>query len=285
MSVSNKGGMVSMAKKNEQPNIKKAGLYIRVSSRRQAEEGYSLEAQRKHLEDYCRFNEFEVYRVYKDEGISGKSLNKREGLLELLKDAEAGIINKVICMKLDRISRNTKDLLTMVENFKKWNVEFVCSKDNIDTASAVGRMFLTILSAVAQFESDVAKERTSDAKMELAAEGKFAGNNIPLGYSYDKLTKEFSVVESEAVIVERVFNEYSSGKSMYAIAKGFNQDGLKTKQGKEFMNPTIKKILTNGFYSGRYAYEGIISKGTHEAIISDRLFNKVQEILGNEEAF
>jgi hypothetical protein len=51
------------------------------------------------------------------------------------------------------------------------------------------------------------------------------------------------------------------------------------------MNPTIKKILTNGFYSGRYAYEGIISKGTHEAIISDRLFNKVQEILGNEEAF
>lgn len=275
-----------MAKKQKQvhDNINMAGLYIRVSSKRQAEEGYSLEAQRRYLEDFCKFNEIKIYKVYKDEGISGKSLNKREGLQELLHDAEAGQVNKVICMKLDRISRNTKDLLTMVENFKKWDVDFICSKDNIDTSTAVGRMFLTILSAVAQFESDVAKERTADAKMELATEGKFAGNNIPLGYSYYKITKEFSIIEEEAVIVERVFNEYSSGKSMYAIAKGLNNDGIKTKQGKEFMNPTIKKILTNNFYTGLYEYEGIISKGTHEAIISDRLFNKVQDMLGLSEA-
>jgi len=92
-----------------------AGLYIRVSSKRQAEEGYSLDAQERNLKDYCRMMEWNVAGIYADEGISGKKID-RPSLQRLLTDAKEGKINKIVTLKLDRISRNVKDMLLITDD-------------------------------------------------------------------------------------------------------------------------------------------------------------------------
>lgn len=257
----------------------KAGLYIRVSSRAQAEEGYSLEAQERKLRDYCSFQGYGVYDIYKDEGISGKKASSRPELQRLLQDAKAGHVQKIVVVKLDRISRNTRDMLNIVDELNKTNTGFICVNDNIDTSTATGNMFLTILSAVAQFESDIGRERTLSAKEELSKQGKFAGGNIAYGYNYDKDAKEFSINEHEEVIVTRIFSDYIGGKSANKIATELNNESIMTKRNGTWQAKQVLVILSNKFYTGQLEWEGIINKGTHEAIISERQFNKVQKLL------
>lgn len=256
----------------------KAGLYIRVSSKQQADEGYSLEAQERKLKAYCELQGFTIGDIYKDEGISGKKVNRPE-LQRLMSDIRTGRIQKVIVVKLDRISRNTRDLLNIVDELNKTNTAFICINDNIDTSTATGKMFLTILSAVAQFESDITKERTLTAKEELSRQGKFAGGNISYGYDYDKDTKEFTINEQEASIVERIFTQCLEGKSANRIANDLNSDSISTKRGNKWYAQQVLDILNNRFYTGRLEWEGIITPSHHEAIISERQFNKVQKVL------
>ena len=108
-------------KKKQTLDSVSAGLYLRVSSKRQAEEGYSLDAQERNLKDYCRMMEWNVIEVYKDEGISGKKI-ERPSLQRLLSDAKEGKINKIVTLKLDRISRNVRDMLIITEELESWGV-------------------------------------------------------------------------------------------------------------------------------------------------------------------
>lgn len=255
-----------------------AALYIRVSSREQAEEGYSLAAQEATLRQYCKALGWHVQNVYKDEGISGKSL-KRPGLTSLLEDVQNGWVNKIVTLKLDRLSRNSKDLLVLTDDLDKRGVSVCYIKDQIDTSTAAGKMLRTIMAAMAQFESDVAKERTLSVKEELARQGKFVGGNIPYGYDYDRLDREFLINEAEATVVERVFNEYLTGATTYGIAQRLNKEAIPTKRGGKWQAVTVENILANGFYTGQLRWEGIINKGTHQAIISERQYNKVQRRL------
>lgn len=259
----------------------RAALYIRVSSRQQAEEGYSLEAQERKLRAFCEMQGYMIHDVYRDEGVSGKKIDRPE-LQRMLSDVKAGKIQKVIVVKLDRISRNTRDMLNLVEELNQTNTAFICVNDNIDTSTATGKMFLTILSAVAQFESDIGKERTLSAKEELSRQGKFAGGNIPFGYAYDKENKAFIINEAEEPVVTRIFTDYATGKPANRIATELNSEDIKTKRNGTWQAKQILTILSNKFYTGFLEWEGIINKGEHEAIIAERQFNKVQRMLAGD---
>ena len=254
------------------------GLYLRVSSKRQAEEGYSLDAQERNLKDYCRMMEWNVVGIYTDEGISGKKM-ERPSLQRLLADAKDGKINKIVTLKLDRISRNVKDMLLITEDLEEWNVSLACVKDNIDTSTAAGKLIRTVLCAIAQFESDISSERTYFAKHELALQGRFAGGTISYGYTYNKETKEFEIDEERAEVVEEIFKDFASGATMYQIAKGLNDKRVLTNRGGKWQQNTVRLILENPFYTGSLEWEGIVNKGTHEAIIPDRLYWKVKKQL------
>ncbi len=255
-----------------------AGLYIRVSSREQAEEGYSLVAQENTLRQYCMMMGWEVIDIFKDEGISGKN-TQRAGLQQMLDSARKKNINKIVTLKLDRLSRNSKDLLILTDDLEKIGVSICYVKDQIDTSTAAGKMLHTIMSAMAQFESDVAKERTLSIKEELSRQGKFAGGNISYGYEYDKENRAFIISDSEAGIVEQIFSKYINGETPYKIAKGFNTANIPTKRGGKWQVVQVLNILQNRFYTGQLEWQGIINKGTHEAIIGDRQFNKVKRLL------
>ena len=269
-----------MAKKkvNLQTSAIQAGLYVRVSSREQADEGHSLVAQENTLRQYCMMMGWQVIDIYKDEGISGKN-TQRAGLQRMLDSVRKKNINKIVTLKLDRLSRNSKDLLILTDSLEKIGVSICYVKDQIDTSTASGKMLHTIMSAMAQFESDVAKERTLSIKEELSRQGKFVGSNISYGYDYDRTKKEFVINEHEAVIVEQIFSKYIKGETSYKIAKAFNTANIPTKRGGRWQSVQILNILQNKFYTGQLEWQGIINKGEHEAIITERQFNKVQRQL------
>lgn len=281
--ISKEKGADGMGKSKGSEGSINAVLYIRVSSTQQVEEGCSLETQEKILRQYCEVMDWKVEEVYKDKGVSGKRIN-RPSLQRMFKDIKKGKIQKVVILKLDRISRNTKDILDITEELETSNVSLVCVKDNIDTSTAAGKLMRTVLSAIAQFESDIAKERTLTVKEELARQGRFVGGCIPYGYDYNKDTREFSINEAEAEIVERIFNQYLQGATPYRIASELNAEGVPTKRGGKWQVNQVLTILNNSFYTGVLEWQGIINKESHEGIITERIFRKVQRKLSVKNA-
>lgn len=279
-----------MARKKANSETINCALYIRVSSKGQVEDGYSLEYQERQLRSYCVRHGFKIFKLYKDKGISGKLIKKRPGIIQLLEDIKAGkSIDKLITLKLSRATRNTKEMLMMIEEFRKHHVDFVCVEDNIDIAAgesnANSNMTTTILSSINQFESDIARERTLAAKEELSLQKKFAGGRIAFGYSYNKDNKIFSIDHKEASVVKYIFNSYIDGDSAYKIAKNLNNQNCKTRLGAVWRTKKILDILKNEFYIGSISWNGIVNKNHHDKLISKQIFNKAQsKIMKNEKS-
>ena len=97
----------------------KTGIYVRVSTEEQAKEGYSIRAQIDKLKDYIKIKDWEFYKVYADEGISGKNITDRPAINELIEDIKAGNVDNVLVYKIDRLTRNTRDLIDLAEIFDK----------------------------------------------------------------------------------------------------------------------------------------------------------------------
>ena len=119
----------------------KVAIYIRVSTKKQVEEGFSLEAQRERLEKICETNGYIIYKVYADEGKSGKDTN-RPAFQEMMNDMKEGKFDKILVMKLDRISRSVIDLEIMIKEMQQNNVEFESASEKIDTSSYTSISYL-----------------------------------------------------------------------------------------------------------------------------------------------
>lgn len=130
--------------------MKTVAIYARVSTEEQAEEGYSIQAQLDTLRQYAKQNRYIVSKEYKDEGISGKSIQKRPQLQQLLRDAKQGLFQEVIVWKINRISRNQLDLLTIVDELQKHGVSFRSYTENFETETPMGRFALQMMGSVAE---------------------------------------------------------------------------------------------------------------------------------------
>lgn len=152
--------------------MKKCAIYVRVSTIDQAEEGYSIGEQTAKLKAYCKAMGWAIADIYTDPGFSGAKLDRPE-LQRLIKDIEKSKFDTVLIYKLDRLSRSVRDTLYLVQDvFTKNNVDFISLNENIDTSSAMGGLFLTILSAISEFERETIKERMMLGKKEELKAGK-----------------------------------------------------------------------------------------------------------------
>lgn len=160
---------------------KLVAIYTRVSTTDQAREGHSLEEQEKRLRAMCEANNYKVFKVYTDAGISGKSTENRPAYQQMIKDMKKKRFNLIMAFKMDRISRSIVDFETFFNEIKKYNcgIEFLCEK--IDTNGAAGMMFARILGIFAQFERELIKERTLVGVESAVNKGHFGGKP-PLGY-------------------------------------------------------------------------------------------------------
>lgn len=282
---------------------KKVAIYCRVSTTEQAEEGYSIGEQKKLLTYECEKNGNIVYKIYSDEGISGKSIKARPALKELLNDANEGKFDSVIVWKINRIGRNLKDVLNMVDLFDRNNITFKSATEPFDTTTPGGKMQFQMMALIGEFERGTIAQNVKMGMMARAREGRWNGN-VVLGYDLkqkehttNKKRKDTELVinEKEAEIVRTIFTMYSQGNGYKAIANYINKFGYKTKKGKPFSITAIKDILNNPVYIGKIRYNlrpnwsekrrkgtnsnPLIVDGKHEAIIEQELWDKVQSML------
>jgi DNA invertase Pin-like site-specific DNA recombinase len=253
-----------MAKKTKaSPNA--AIGYIRVSTEEQAKGGVSLEAQRRALFAYAELQGLELVQVIEDAGVSAfKRLDKRAGGIELLRTVNPRSTQEVkaahvIAMKLDRLFRNAADCLTTAEQWKGDGVSLHLVNmggQTVNTSTAAGQIFLTMLAGFAQFERDMISERTRDALAEKRAKRERTGRT-PYGsqvtrYRYratgrkGQPKKSLGILESnpqEMKVIERARELTGEGLSLRQAAAKLNEEGHKARSGKPFHPQQIARML------------------------------------------
>lgn len=245
-------------------NIKKiAAIYIRVSTDYQAEEGYSIEAQKEQLAAYCVSKGIKNYDYYIDGGWSGSNIDRPE-MQKLIKDVKDDKISHVIVYKLDRLSRSQKDTLYLIEDvFNPHGVDFVSLNESMDTSTPMGRLMLGILSAFAQLERENIRLRTRMGMKERVKSGLWmGGGRVPFGYDYDS-KKGVLVPNKDAEKVKQIYQLYIEGKSAQEIA---NLLGLK-------YDKLVYQILTRKSNYGVIEYNGEEYIGKHTPIISKETYD------------
>ncbi len=252
----------------------------------QADEGFSLEAQKTRLKAYVESQGWRIVEDYVDEGYSAKNID-RPAITRLIEDIKKDKFDIVLVYKLDRLVRSVSDLHSLLSLFEKYNVKFKSATEVFDTTSAMGRLFITIVAAMAEWERANLAERVHMGMKQMVLEGKRAGAKAPFGYSYEN--GELIINHIEAKWVKYIFDNYKT-KGQKTIATSLNDMGVKSPNGNTWRSNVVYMVATNPIYAGyiRWNYrktggrktgEEIIVKAEHEAIITKEQFDEIQDII------
>ena len=254
----------------------KVAIYTRVSTDNQAEKEFSsCEAQEEKIKAFVKSqNSWEVFKVYSDLGYTGANLN-RPALQRLLEDLRQGEIDIALVYKIDRLTRSPKDFYQLMEIFDEHKVDFISVTERFDTSTPAGRLLRNIMLTFAQFERELASERTKDKMLERAKKGLWNGGLVPYGYKSEN--KRLIINSEEAEIVRLIYGTYVTTSSLFQTYEEFKQQGIKDKRGEVFAKSAMHYILRNIVYTGKLNYGGKVYQGIHEPIISEDLFNLTQE--------
>ncbi len=255
--------------------MKRAALYIRVSTLEQAQEGYSIGAQKERLLAFCKAHDWVVADFYVDGGYSGSNLD-RPGIQKLI--AEVGSFDLVLVFKLDRLSRSQRDTLYLIEEvFLPNGVDFVSMSESFDTSIPFGRAMIGILSVFAQLEREQIKERTFMGRIERAKEGLYHGGAFfPIGYNY--VDGRLAVNEYEALQVRKIYEWYLDGTSPEKIAERLRSEGYTNRYGswsEVSGRISVLRVLSSEVYLGTLKFGDVVVENAHEAIIDRESFDRV----------
>ena len=230
-------------------------LYIRVSTDKQANEGYSLEAQREKLQAYCIAQGWaaDEAHIYVDAGQSAKSTDRPE-YQRMIADVAAGDVRRIVAVKLDRLSRNTRDFLGLLDYCDEHACGIVSIAESFDTSTAVGRAVVTVLMAFAELERSQIADRMQSGRDEKARQGERNGAPVPYGYTYSG--GQWAAHPEQAATVRRIFNEFCGGASLRGVAALLNTDGIPAPRGRSWYPAQVGYILDNGLYAGLVQYKG-----------------------------
>lgn len=255
----------------------KVAIYVRVSTTKQEEEGYSIDEQKAKLSSYCSIKDWSVYKIYTDGGFSGSN-TERPALERLIKDAKERKFDTVLVYKLDRLSRSQKDTLYLIEDiFLENKIDFVSLLENFDTSTPFGKAVVGILSVFAQLEREQIKERMQLGKLGRAKSGKsMMWARTSYGYDYHRETGTVTINPVQSLAIKFIFEQYLAGRSITKL-----RDELNDKYPKEidWNYRAVRMILANPVYCGYNQYKGQVYPGNHEPIITEEDFNKTQEEL------
>lgn len=218
----------------------KAIGYIRVSTNEQADSGLGLDAQRAKVTAMAEVKDCELVDVVADEGASAKDIY-RDGLKEVLAQVKGRVIDAVIVARLDRLTRNLKDLGELIDEFNRKDVALISTSESLDTSSATGRMMINLLGVVSQWEREIIGERTSEALQALRASGKRAGG-VPYGMTADA-DGNLSECEQEQAVIGRMVQLREAGNSYEAVSQALAADGVRNRAGGVFTRSGIHRLL------------------------------------------
>lgn len=274
----------------------RVAAYCRVSTENE-DQKESLEAQREHYESWIRMHDdWECAGVFYDFGISGTKADAREGLQALLYACRTGSVDYVLTKSISRFSRNTSDCLSLVRELLSYNIPIYFEKENIDTGSMESELILSVLSSMAQSESESISKNVKWSVKKRMEEGTFVFGYLPYGYTKDAAgNMVIDPVESE--IVRLIFDLALNGMGTYKIAQLLDRRNVPTRKGGKWSGSTVKGILVNEKYYGAAAFQktytdsnfrrhnnhgevdSFIAEDHHEAIISKEVFDRVQVMI------
>jgi site-specific DNA recombinase len=225
----------------------KAVAYLRVSTDEQAQEGISLQVQRQSLEGYAAMRGLELVQVIQDVGVSaGIPLSGREGGERVIEAVFRREVGAVLAFKLDRLFRDCADCLTVTREWDDAGVALHMvdlGGQPVDTSTAMGRFFLTVMAGAAEMERNLIRERTASAMAYKARNGEYLGGRIPYGYDVANDGVKLVPVEREQKVVRKARKLRKDGLSLRAIAAKLHKDGVRTRSGRRFAPVQIKRML------------------------------------------
>jgi site-specific DNA recombinase len=269
----------------------RCAIYTRKSTEEGLEQEFnSLDAQRESGEAYIASQAQEGWTClethYDDGGFTGGNMD-RPALRRLLADIEARKIDCVVVYKVDRLSRSLLDFARLIATFDKHQVAFVSVTQQFNTASSMGRLILNVLLSFAQFERELVSERTRDKIAAARKKGKWSGGMPLLGY--DVVNGKLAVNAQEAERVHQIFSLYIRRRSLSAVIRELGRRGWTNKAwttrrgslrgGRPFTKGTLHRLLTNVTFTGRVRHKRSVYDGEHQAIVPQKLFDRVQEVL------
>ena len=204
--------------------------YARVSTEEQAKEGISMDLQRDKIRAYADLKGLDLVEIIEDAGLSAKDL-KRPGVQRVIEAARRRQVEAVVVFKLDRMFRDAADALTVTKAFDKRGVAFHSICETLDTRSAMGRFFFTVLAGFAEMERAKISERTREAMQHKRANNERVGN-IPFGWDLDGDNGQLVANEDEQHVIQRIHELRAEGLSLRDIAGELDDAGIQTKQGR-----------------------------------------------------
>ncbi|MBL9063168.1 recombinase family protein [Tabrizicola sp.] len=259
----------------------RCAVYTRKSSEEGLEQEFnSLHAQREACEAYIASQRSEgwvlVRDQYDDGGVSGGTL-ERPGLKRLMADIDDGLIDIIVCYKIDRLSRSLADFAKLVEVFDRNGVTFVSVTQSFNTTTSMGRLTLNILLSFAQFEREVTAERIRDKVAASRRKGMWMGGVPPYGYRVEN--RKLVVDDGAAEHVRWIFARFIEIGSCTILAQEVEAKGLRTSRGNRIDKKYLYRMLSNRAYIGEAVHKVDSYPGEHDAIIDRETWDRVHAIL------
>lgn len=262
-------------------------VYVRVSTDEQAKHGFSIAAQIEKLEAYCISQGWELVDKYIDEGYSAKDL-QRPAFEKMMDTLKQGNIDVLLVYRLDRLTRSVMDLYKILKILDDNNCMFKSATEVYDTTNAMGRLFITLVAAIAQWERENLGERVRLGMEKKTKLGMWKGGMAPYGYKI--VEKKLVVNDKEKAVVQEIFKQTTTF-GFYTLAKHLTNKGFSTRKGGEWHVDSVRDIANNPVYAGYLTFnqnskdykkpprEQTLYEGSHEPIISKEEFWALQDLL------
>jgi len=227
---------------------RQAIIYLRVSTKRQADHGVSLDAQQQAARRWCEYRGYQIAQVYEERGVSGRKSANRPELQAALGALSSG--DALVVYSLSRLARSTVDAGRILSRLEQLGADFVSVTENLDTTSSAGKLLFNIMAAVAQFESDQISERVSGAMGQCKASGRVYHNQPIYGYDVEGGQLVPNAAEQRVIRLMRRMHAPGPGSLSYqAIARKLTRDGVPTKRGgQRWYASTVRNILRNALH-------------------------------------
>lgn len=219
----------------------KAIGYIRVSTEEQAKNGTSLDMQQAKIQAYTALEDMDLIETVADEGLSGCSIKGRPGIQKILEMVKTRQVKAVIVYKLDRLARNTIEALQVAKLMDRHGVALHSITEKLDTKSALGRFFFTLMASIAEMERGIIGERICAAMSRKREKGEACNNNPPYGLYIvgDRLEPH----PFEQRVIMRVQELRLLKYTIHGIIRELSKEGLFNRKGKPFGKTQIHNII------------------------------------------